>query len=196
MTTVLLTGFEPFDGADHNSSWEAVQLVAHEWSGSDTLVHGCLPVGFGRAGDVLIDLITEHSPDIVIATGVAGGRTHVTPERIAINLQDARIPDNAGAHPAESAVVGGGPDAYFTRLPVAEMVERMMAAGVPASVSLTAGTYVAFCNIVDTMMNTDTTMMGSPTSMMNGTSSTMGGMGSGAGHIHFAKGMHITFTVQ
>lgn len=61
---------------------------------------------------------------------------------------------------------------------------------------LTSGTYVAFCNIVDTMMNTDTTMMGSPTSMLNGTSSTMGGMGSGTGHVHFAKGMHITFTVQ
>ncbi|MBB5634098.1 pyroglutamyl-peptidase [Cryobacterium mesophilum] len=144
MTTVLLTGFDPFGGDDHNSSWDAVQLVAREWATEDILVTACLPVEFGRAIEELIALIDQHSPDLVIATGVAGGRTLVTPERVAINLRDARIPDNAGRQPIDEPVVAGGPDAHFTRLPVAEMVARMNGAGVPATVSLSAGAYV--CN--------------------------------------------------
>jgi pyroglutamyl-peptidase len=144
MTTVLLTGFEPFGGASSNSSWDAVHLVAQGWHGAAALVTACLPVEFGRAGDALDSLIAEHKPDIVIATGVANGRTALTPERVAINLVDARIPDNAGALPTDEAVVTGGPDAYFTRLPVRTMVERMTVAGIPAEISLSAGGYV--CN--------------------------------------------------
>lgn len=144
MTTVLLTGFEPFDGANHNSSWDAVKLVAEGWDASAFLVTSCLPVEFGEAGSMLAELVSMHAPDLVIATGVAGGRTRVTPERIAINLQDARIPDNAGVQPIDIPVIESAPDAYFTRLPIAEMVSRMTAAGIPSSVSLSAGTYV--CN--------------------------------------------------
>lgn len=146
MTTVLLTGFEPFDGARENSSWEAVLLVARDWSGPAELVTACLPVEFGRAGDLLLSLIDDHSPDLVIATGVAGGRTAVTPERVALNLDDARVPDNAGVRPVDRAIEAGGPDAYLTRLPVRAMVERMTAAGVPSELSLSAGSYV--CNHV------------------------------------------------
>ncbi len=147
MPTVLLTGFEPFDGASTNSSWEAVQLVAHEWNGTALLVTACLPVEFGRAGDTLVALIDRHSPDVIIATGVAGGRTKVTPERVALNLANATIPDNAGAQPVDGAIVTGGPDAYFTRLPLRDTIDRIVAAGIPAELSLSAGTYV--CN--DTM---------------------------------------------
>ena len=147
MKTVLLTGFEPFGGANTNGSWDAVQLVEREWRGDATLVTACLPVEFGRAGTVLEALITEHSPDLVIATGIAGGRTKVTPERVALNLRDARIPDNAGVQPSDEVAIQGGPDAYFTRLPVRDIVEKMNSAGIPAEISLSAGTYV--CN--DTM---------------------------------------------
>ncbi len=144
MPTILLTGFEPFDGAATNSSWDAVQLVARKWRGGATLVTACLPVEFVRAGDVLEALIIEHSPDLVIATGIAGGRTKVTPERVALNRADARIPDNAGVQPTDEVVLAGGPDAYFSRLPVRDMVARMVLAGIPAEISLSAGTYV--CN--------------------------------------------------
>ena len=144
MTTVLLTGFEPFGGASANSSWDAVRLVERDWSHPATLVTACLPVEFGRAGDELLALVEEHTPDVVVATGVAGGRTKVTPERIAVNLQDARIPDNAGAQPIDRAIAEDGPDARFTRLPVRAMVDRMITAGVPAELSLSAGAYV--CN--------------------------------------------------
>lgn len=146
MTTVLLTGFEPFGGSSENSSWEAVRLVARDWGGPAELVTACLPVEFGRAGDVLLSLIEEHVPDLVIATGVAGGRGALTPERVAINLEDASIPDNAGSQPIDRAIAQDGPDAYLTRLPVRAMVERMAAAGVPSELSLSAGAYV--CNHV------------------------------------------------
>lgn len=146
LPTVLLTGFEPFGGASANSSWDAVHLVERDWAVPARLVTACLPVEFSRAGDMLSALVDAHSPDLIIATGVAGGRSKVTPERIAINLADARIPDNAGVQPRERAILDGGPDAYFTRLPVQDMVERMSAEGVPAEVSLSAGAYV--CNDV------------------------------------------------
>ncbi len=146
VTTVLLTGFEPFDGAAGNSSWDAAALVARGWTGPATLITASLPVVFGRAADELEELIERHSPDLVVATGLAEGRTGVTPERVAINLDDARIPDNAGARPVDEPIVPDGPAAYFSGLPVKAIVERIRAAGVPASVSDSAGTFV--CNHV------------------------------------------------
>lgn len=140
MSTVLLTGFEPFGGAETNSSWDALALVHTDAQ----LVTACLPVAFGRAADIVHDLIVEHSPDVVIAVGMAEGRMSVTPERVALNVEDARIPDNVGDRPIDRAVVEDGPAAYFTGLPVKAMVQRMRAAGVPAELSQTAGTFV--CN--------------------------------------------------
>lgn len=144
MTSILLSGFEPFDGAASNSSWEAVRLVERDWAGAASLATVELPVEFGTAWERLDAAIQHHSPDLVIATGLADGRTAITPERIAINLEDARIPDNAGAQPRELPVEVEGPAAYFTGLPVTAIVEAIRAAGIPAEVSLSAGAYV--CN--------------------------------------------------
>lgn len=146
MTTVLLTGFEPFADDPTNSSGDAVQLVAASWAGPEQLVTAALPVTFEGAAARLRALIAQHSPDIVIATGLAGGRTAVTPERVAINLVDARIPDNSGAQPGDEPSLAGGPAAYFTTLPVKAIVRDASAAGIPTSLSTTAGTFV--CNHV------------------------------------------------
>ncbi|WOF22081.1 pyroglutamyl-peptidase I [Microbacterium betulae] len=146
MTTVLLTGFEPFGGDARNPSEEAVAEVGREWSGPETLVTAALPVAFDAAAEELRRLVVQHAPDLVIATGLAGGRDAVTPERVAINLRDARIPDNAGQQPADAPCVEGGPAAYFSSLPVKAIVRAIADDGIPASLSHTAGTFV--CNHV------------------------------------------------
>lgn len=146
MPTALLTGFEPFGGDAVNPSAEAVRLAAAAWQGPETLVTAVLPVVFSDASARLRALIDEHEPDVVIATGVAGGRAAVTPERVAVNLADARIPDNAGAQPVDAACVPGGPTAHFASLPVKAIAAAIVAAGIPSSVSHTAGTFV--CNQV------------------------------------------------
>jgi pyroglutamyl-peptidase len=144
MTTVLLTGFEPFAAAASNSSWDAVERVAQSWSGDAELVIEELPVTFAGASASARELIERHSPDLVIAVGLADGRAAITPERIAINLEDARIPDNADDQPDGRAVDAGGPAAYFSGLPVKAIAARIREAGIPSQVSDTAGTYV--CN--------------------------------------------------
>ena len=142
MRTVLLTGFEPFADDPTNPSGAAVRLVAEAWTGPERLVTAVFPVAFASAADALRALIDEHSPDLVIATGLAGGRTAVTPERVAINLIDARIPDNAGAQPSDAPSIEGAPAAYFATLPVKAIVQNATAAGIPSTVSTTAGTCV------------------------------------------------------
>ncbi|HEY1531712.1 MAG TPA: pyroglutamyl-peptidase I [Galbitalea sp.] len=144
MTTVLLTGFEPFAGAASNSSWDAVERAAETWTGEAELVIELLPVTFAGASSSMRELITRHSPDLVIGVGLADGRDAVTPERVAINVEDARIPDNAGDQPVDRLVNADGPAAYFTRLPVKEIAEAVRESGIPSQVSDTAGTYV--CN--------------------------------------------------
>jgi pyroglutamyl-peptidase len=146
MKTVLLTGFEPFDGAAINPAWEAVRRL-DGWE-----AHGCrvvarqLPCVFGDAADALCAAVDEVRPDIAIAVGQAGGRPEISVERIAINVDDARIVDNAGRQPVDVPVVDGGPAAYFTTLPIKAMVAAMRAQGLTAGVSQTAGTFV--CNHV------------------------------------------------
>jgi pyroglutamyl-peptidase len=146
MVTILLTGFEPFGGDARNPSGDAVAEVGRAWSGPERLITAILPVAFDAAAERMRALIAEHTPDVVIATGLAGGRTHITPERVAINLRDARIPDNAGAQPIDEPSVAGGPAAHFASLPVKAMARAIGDAGVPAAVSHTAGTFV--CNHV------------------------------------------------
>lgn len=146
MAVVLLTGFEPFGGQAVNPSWQAVQLLASRWDGPAELVTLELPVDFRAAGPALAEAIASAQPDVVVAVGQAGGRPDVTVERVAINVDDARIPDNAGCSPVDEPVVAGGPAAYFSTLPVKACVAAMTEAGVPASVSQTAGTFV--CNHV------------------------------------------------
>lgn len=143
MTTVLLTGFEPFDGAASNPSWDAVELAARDWTGPE-LVTARLPVSFAGAKAAMVALLLEHSPGIVVSVGLADNRTAVTPERVAINVEDARIPDNAGDQPVDRPILDDGPAAYFSRLPVKAIAERVASAGIPTKLSDSAGTYV--CN--------------------------------------------------
>jgi pyroglutamyl-peptidase len=140
---VLLTGFDPFDGEDTNPSWDAVQAVVPVGYRLTTLR---LPCAFGDSITVLREALAARRYDLVVCAGQAGGRPGVTPERVAVNLDDARIPDNAGARPIDEPVVPGGPAAYFTTLPVKACVAALQAEGIPASVSHTAGTFV--CNHV------------------------------------------------
>lgn len=159
-TRILLTGFEPFDGAASNSSWDAVELVAERWSGDAELTIECLPVTFAGAGSAITELIERHKPDLVICVGLANGRAAVTPERIAINVEDARIPDNDGDQPADRAIEPHGPAAYWSGLQVTAISAAIAEAGIPSAVSDSAGTYV--CNslmyrLMDAVAGTPTT---------------------------------------
>lgn len=140
--TILLTGFEPFEGGSVNASWEAVRL-ATPLPGVVTVK---LPVTFGGSGDLIAEAIARHRPDAVLMVGQAGNRTEVCLERVAINLDDARVADNAGDRPEDRSIDADGPAAYFAGLPVKPIVAALIAAGIPARVSDTAGTYV--CNHV------------------------------------------------
>lgn len=144
--TLLLTGFAPFGGEELNPSWEAVRRLDGERLGDLPVVAAQLPTEFGAALRVLDELLDRHRPTLVVAVGQAGGRTELSLERIAINIDDARIPDNGGRQPIDEPVVPGGPAAYFSTLPIKAMVHALRAAGFPAAVSQTAGTFV--CNHV------------------------------------------------
>lgn len=144
--TVLLTAFEPFGGDARNPSWDAAQQLASSWDGPATLVVEQLPVIFAEERARLAALIAKHRPTVVIATGLAAGRSAVTPERVAINVMDARIPDNAGAQPIDEPIDPCGAPAAFSGLPIKRIVRDVLAAGVPAAVSNTAGTFT--CNQV------------------------------------------------
>ncbi|WP_285135845.1 pyroglutamyl-peptidase I [Microbacterium sp. lyk4-40-TSB-66] len=146
MTTILLTGFEPFAGDATNPSGDSVNTVAAGWRGPERLVVEVLPVAFDAAAARLRALIAVHRPDVIVATGLAGGRSQITPERVAINLADARIPDNDGAQPVDLPVVLGGPAAYFATIPVKAVAAAVADAGIPSAVSYSAGTFV--CNEV------------------------------------------------
>lgn len=146
MKTVLITAFEPFGGDQINPSWEAVSHLHERMLCGAKIVARQLPCAFGASLEALYAAIEEVEPEMVIAVGQAGGRTDVTIERVGINVDDARIPDNAGNQPIDEPIVEGGPAAYFSTLPIKAIVEGIREAGIPASVSQTAGTYV--CNHV------------------------------------------------
>ncbi|MFC5458407.1 pyroglutamyl-peptidase I [Massilia niabensis] len=144
--TVLLTGFEPFNGATINPAWEAVRALKG-WNGDSFFVEVLqLPCVFGMANRVLRGAIDEMKPSIVICVGQAGGRADLTVERVAINVDDAPILDNDKQQPVDAPIVAGGPAAYFATLPVKAIVAAMRERGLKASVSQTAGTFV--CNHV------------------------------------------------
>ena len=144
--TVLLTGFAPFGGEDNNPAWEAVQRLAGKSIRGHRVVARCLPVAFGASLQALRQAIAETQPALVLCIGQAGGRAQLSLERIAINVDDARIPDNEGARPIDEPVIADGPAAYFSGLPIKAMLAALRTAGIPAEVSQTAGTYV--CNHV------------------------------------------------
>jgi len=144
--TVLLTGFEPFNGATINPAWEAVRALKG-WIEDDFIVEILqLPCVFGFANRVLCGAVDEIKPDIVICVGQAGGRADLTVERVAINVDDAPIVDNDGQQPVDAPIAPEGPVAYFATLPVKAIVGAMRERGLQAAVSQTAGTFV--CNHV------------------------------------------------
>ena len=140
---ILITGFDPFGGETVNPAYEAVKLLPDTIAGAE-IIKLEVPTRFHRAGAVLENAMQRHKPDVVICVGQAGGRAVITPEKVAINLMDGRIPDNAGYQPVDVPIREDGETAYFISLPVKAMVQRMRDAGIPAAVSYTAGTYV--CN--------------------------------------------------
>ena len=141
MTTILLTGFEPFGTATSNPSGEIVKQIS-----GDNIVTAILPVAYAQSAEHLLSLIEQHNPDVVICLGQAEGRTQITPEKVAINLDDARLADNEGVLRNDVKIIEHGPDAYFSTLPVKDMVEAVKTQGIPAAVSLSAGAFL--CNHV------------------------------------------------
>lgn len=141
--TILITAFAPFQQETVNATMEALSLLPDTVKGAVLHKH-ILPVVFGQAAQELCALADTLQPDAVVCLGQASGRPDITPERVAINIQDARIPDNGGNQPSDAPIRADGPAAYFSTLPIRSMVQAMKDAGVPASVSNTAGTFV--CN--------------------------------------------------
>jgi len=143
---ILLTGFEPFGGESVNPSWEIARALAG-WQCEGHVVRSVrLSCVFGDALQELDAALREHAPALVVCLGQAGGRPEISIERVAINVDDARIPDNLGRQPVDDAIVGEGPAAYFSTLPIKALAHDLRAAGIAASVSNTAGTFV--CNHV------------------------------------------------
>ncbi len=143
MRKLLITGFDPFGSDTVNPSWEAVQALP-DTVGDFVLCKLQIPTIYGNAAQAVLDAAERFDPDVILCIGQAGGRSCVTPERIAVNIRDARIPDNAGFQPQGIPVAEDGPAAYFATVPVKAMAETIQAVGLPAAVSNSAGTFV--CN--------------------------------------------------
>ena len=143
---VLLTGFDPFGGELLNPSWLAVKALHGRQIAGHRIVAAQLPTIFDTSISALAALLKLHKPVLVICVGQAGGRSAISLERVAININDARIADNAGAQPIDTPVVPVAPAAYFSTLPVKAMRQTLVAEGIAAEVSQTAGTFV--CNHV------------------------------------------------
>lgn len=143
MKKLLVTGFEPFGGEKINPAWEAVRRLPDE-IGAYRLTKLKVPTVFGRAGELAIGTAEEICADAVLCIGQAGGRAAVTPELVAINVRDARIPDNVGQQPLDEPIVAAAPNAYFSTLPVRCMAEAIRQAGLPGTLSYSAGAFV--CN--------------------------------------------------
>lgn len=140
---ILLTAFDPFGGEKINPALEAVKLVKAEDLTAE-LIKLEVPTVFHKSIKTVQEAMRKHKPDAVLCVGQAGGHFQLTPERVAINLDDARIPDNEGQQPVDEPIFADGADAYFASLPIKAMVESIKAENLPAAVSNTAGTFV--CN--------------------------------------------------
>jgi len=142
---ILVTGFEPFDGESINPALEAVMRLKDHYENT-TVIKASLPVVFYKSLSILETLIEKHDPDVILCIGQAGGRTHVSIERVGINIDDARIPDNEGQQPIDYPIIENSPAAYFSNLPIKAITNAIQLQGIPATVSNSAGTYV--CNHV------------------------------------------------
>ena len=141
---VLISGFEPFGGSNLNSSQLVVEAISKESFTGLELFTVILPVEFGKAADVLLSKVKEIDPEIIITFGQAEGRKALTPEKIAINLDSARIPDNAGELRVNKVIIEKGADGYFSTLPIEKMVEAVKECGLESEISLSAGAFL--CN--------------------------------------------------
>lgn len=150
MRSLLITGFAPFGGEEKNASWEAVSLLPEKIDGLTLLRHQ-LPMEYDAVGPLLRRLLAELRPDAVLCVGQALGRAALTPEKIAINWMAGSIPDNAGRLCTGEPIFPGEADGLFSTLPLDKMVSAMRQAGVPASVSYTAGAYVCNCTMYHLM---------------------------------------------
>lgn len=142
---LLITGFDPFGGNTANPSWTAVENLPDR-IGNYVLCKLAVPTVFGKASALILEKSKEFHPDLILCVGLASGRDAVTPERIAVNIRDARIPDNEGTQPRGEFVISGGPAAYFATAPVEKMATSIRSVQIPGAVSNTAGTFV--CNDV------------------------------------------------
>ncbi len=142
----LVTGFDAFGGERRNPSQEIACALDGAIIAGHRIVGATLPTAFERALPALDALLARHAPALVLALGLAGGRSEIALERVALNLIDARIADNAGAQPVDVRIVENAPNAYFSTLPVKTMLARLRKAGIPATLSLSAGSFV--CNQV------------------------------------------------
>ena len=157
---LLITGFDPFGGSAINPAWEAVKLLPEEIG--DFEVHKLeIPTVFGLAAQKVLEKAGEIRPDVILCVGQAGGRAAVTPERIAVNIRDAKIPDNAGNRPGGEYVAENRPAAYFSTVPVMDMADASQNAGFPGQVSNSAGAFV--CN--DTLYTLLHRYAGTPTAV-------------------------------
>ena len=143
MLKLLVTAFNPFGQDNKNPALEAVHLLKDTINDAE-IIKLEIPTVFNQSADVVAKAIEKEQPDVVVHIGQAGGRMGITPERLAINLDDARIPDNAGQQPIDTMIKMDGQAAYFSQLPIKAMVESLKAQGIPASISNSAGTFV--CN--------------------------------------------------
>lgn len=140
---LLITGFDPFGGETVNPAWEAVKKLPDRIT-DYTLYKLEIPTVFDLAAETVLAKAAQTQPDLILCIGQAGGRAAVTPERIAVNIRDARIPDNAGNQPGGEQIAPDGPAAYFATVPVKKMAAAIENAGIAATVSNSAGAFV--CN--------------------------------------------------
>lgn len=141
---ILVTGFDPFGGESVNPAFEAIKLLPDVIAGAE-IIKLEIPTVFSKSGPAVEEGIKKHNPDIVINVGQAGGRSCVTVEQVAINLAEARIPDNAGEQPYDEPLQADGPVGYFATIPVKAIVKNVRDHGIPCHISYTAGTYVCNC---------------------------------------------------
>ncbi|AEX84508.1 pyroglutamyl-peptidase I [Marinitoga piezophila KA3] len=140
---VLVTGFEPFDGEKINPSFEAVKRLSSSIYGGE-IIRLEIPTVFYKSIETLRSKMCEEQPDIVICVGQAGGRARISIERVAINIDDAKIPDNEGQKPEDKPIFFDGENAYFSNLPIKKIKKELEGIGIPAEISNSAGTFV--CN--------------------------------------------------
>lgn len=142
---ILMTGFDPFGGEKLNPAFEAVKLLPDVIEGAE-IIKQEIPTVFTKCGVVLKAAIEEHQPDVILCVGQAGGRSSISVEKVAINLAEARIPDNEKQQPRGMALEADGATAYFSSLPIKAIVKAVRAQGIPSNISYTAGTFV--CNAI------------------------------------------------